>query len=80
MNNASLQIVAAPTRADAFRYWLRLGFVSFGGPAGQIASGDRSPREAYSRPLTLSPQARMIADSTSSATASNSLEPRITWR
>src|SRR6266511_5956001 len=22
---------------EAFRYWLRLGFVSFGGPAGQIA-------------------------------------------
>jgi chromate transporter len=27
----------APTRAEAFRYWLKLGFVSFGGPAGQIA-------------------------------------------
>jgi chromate transporter len=26
-----------PTRAEAFRYWLRLGFISFGGPAGQIA-------------------------------------------
>ena len=26
-----------PTRAEAFRYWLKLGFVSFGGPAGQIA-------------------------------------------
>ncbi|MDN3922643.1 chromate efflux transporter [Roseateles violae] len=25
------------TRAQAFRYWLRLGFISFGGPAGQIA-------------------------------------------
>jgi chromate transporter len=23
--------------ADAFRYWLRLGFINFGGPAGQIA-------------------------------------------
>jgi len=28
---------AMPTRAQAFRYWLGLGFVSFGGPAGQIA-------------------------------------------
>ncbi len=31
---------AAPapvTLAQAFRYWLRLGFISFGGPAGQIA-------------------------------------------
>jgi len=27
----------APTRDEAFRYWLRLGFISFGGPAGQIA-------------------------------------------
>src|ERR1700693_2282564 len=23
--------------AEAFRYWVRLGFISFGGPAGQIA-------------------------------------------
>jgi chromate transporter len=27
----------APTRAEAFAYWLRLGCLSFGGPAGQIA-------------------------------------------
>ena len=27
----------SPTRAQAFAYWLKLGFVSFGGPAGQIA-------------------------------------------
>ena len=26
-----------PTRGEAFRYWFRLGFISFGGPAGQIA-------------------------------------------
>jgi chromate transporter len=26
-----------PTRAQAFAYWLKLGVVSFGGPAGQIA-------------------------------------------
>ena len=26
-----------PARADAFRFWLKLGFISFGGPAGQIA-------------------------------------------
>jgi len=25
------------SRAEAFRYWLKLGFISFGGPAGQIA-------------------------------------------
>lgn len=28
----------APSFADAFRFWLRLGFISFGGPAGQIAT------------------------------------------
>src|SRR5512133_994416 len=27
----------APTPGEAFRYWLKLGFISFGGPAGQIA-------------------------------------------
>jgi len=27
----------APTLGQAFWYWLRLGFISFGGPAGQIA-------------------------------------------
>src|SRR5690349_6708899 len=26
-----------PTRTEAFRYWLKLGVISFGGPAGQIA-------------------------------------------
>jgi len=25
------------TFAEAFRFWLKLGFISFGGPAGQIA-------------------------------------------
>ena len=28
---------AAPSFAEAFRFWLKLGFISFGGPAGQIA-------------------------------------------
>ncbi len=28
---------AAPTFWQSFAYWLRLGFISFGGPAGQIA-------------------------------------------
>jgi chromate transporter len=27
----------APSFAEAFRFWLKLGFVSFGGPTGQIA-------------------------------------------
>ena len=26
-----------PTFSEAFRFWLRLGFISFGGPAGQIS-------------------------------------------
>ena len=30
-------IPRAPTRAEALRYWFRLGCLSFGGPAGQIA-------------------------------------------
>lgn len=27
----------APSLGEAFRYWLKLGFISFGGPAGQIS-------------------------------------------
>lgn len=30
-------LLAPVTLAQAFRYWLKLGFISFGGPAGQIA-------------------------------------------
>jgi chromate transporter len=29
--------VRHPSFAEAFRFWLKLGFISFGGPAGQIA-------------------------------------------
>jgi len=29
--------VTTPTFAEAFRFWLKLGFISFGGPGGQIA-------------------------------------------
>jgi len=29
--------LTAPSRQEAFRFWLKLGFISFGGPAGQIA-------------------------------------------
>ena len=29
--------IALPTEAQAFRFWLKLGTISFGGPAGQIA-------------------------------------------
>jgi chromate transporter len=34
---APLERPAHPTLREAFRYWLKLGFISFGGPAGQIA-------------------------------------------
>jgi chromate transporter len=40
LNTAIEQPLAAPTRVtfgEAFRFWLKLGFISFGGPAGQIA-------------------------------------------
>ena len=29
--------VVRPTELEATRFWLKLGFISFGGPAGQIA-------------------------------------------
>jgi chromate transporter len=29
--------LGVPTFGEAFRFWLKLGFISFGGPAGQIA-------------------------------------------
>jgi hypothetical protein len=34
---AALERPAPPTFAEALGYWLKLGFISFGGPAGQIA-------------------------------------------
>ena len=37
MSATDLPAPPAPTRAEALRYWLKLGFLSFGGPAGQIA-------------------------------------------
>src|SRR3989442_9809844 len=33
----SKQLPAPVSFGEAFRYWLKLGFISFGGPAGQIA-------------------------------------------
>ena len=35
--NAEEPAVPVLTRAEAFAFWLKLGFISFGGPAGQIA-------------------------------------------
>src|SRR5213075_183585 len=38
MNNArGDEAPPAPTRGEALRYWWKLGWISFGGPAGQIA-------------------------------------------
>ncbi len=37
IHKSPLTETAKPVFAAAFRYWLKLGFISFGGPAGQIA-------------------------------------------
>jgi len=40
MDASNTEITRAPDRvsfAEAFRFWLKLGFISFGGPTGQIA-------------------------------------------
>jgi len=39
MSNAAIPTTAppTPTLGEAFKYWLKLGFISFGGPAGQIS-------------------------------------------
>lgn len=37
MQNLTSERPAHPSFWEAFRYWLKLGFISFGGPAGQIA-------------------------------------------
>ena len=37
MANLNSTTPPAPTLSEAFWYWLKLGFISIGGPAGQIA-------------------------------------------
>lgn len=37
VNRAARGRQSAPSFAEAFRFWLKLGFISFGGPTGQIA-------------------------------------------
>ena len=39
MTDAAIPTTAppTPTLGEAFKYWLKLGFISFGGPAGQIS-------------------------------------------
>lgn len=37
MNNTPQQAPPVPGFREAFLYWLKLGFISFGGPAGQIS-------------------------------------------
>lgn len=36
-DSSTLHAPSAPTFGEAFRFWLKLGFISFGGPTGQIA-------------------------------------------
>ncbi len=38
MDAKTSETPAIPTLKEAFWYWLKLGFISFGGPAGQIAT------------------------------------------
>ena len=37
IKNIAIQQQPPISFSDAFRFWLKLGFISFGGPAGQIA-------------------------------------------
>jgi chromate transporter len=32
------QPISVPSKSQAFWFWVKLGFISFGGPAGQIAT------------------------------------------
>ena len=42
---------AHPTFAEAFRFWAKLGFISFGGPAGQIAIEKTDNTSAQDNPV-----------------------------
>src|SRR3954466_6567416 len=44
---AGVSAPAPPTFKEALRFWLKLGFVSFGGPAGQIEIMHRELVERY---------------------------------
>ncbi|MDO9243347.1 MAG: chromate transporter, partial [Rhodocyclaceae bacterium] len=34
---AASAVPPTPTLGEAFKYWLKLGFIAFGGPVGQIS-------------------------------------------
>ena len=37
VDGAPLESIRHPSFGEAFLFWLKLGFISFGGPTGQIA-------------------------------------------
>jgi rhodanese-related sulfurtransferase len=47
LESAGLSAPPSPTFREALRFWLKLGFISFGGPAGQIAIMHRELVERF---------------------------------
>ena len=68
-------VTSHPSFGEAFRFWLKLGFISFGGPTGQIAimQTELVEKKKLDQSVAISPCAEFLHASArpGSATASH---------
>ena len=60
--NKEAGVTKPPSFAEAFRFWLKLGFISFGGPTGQIAimQTELVEKREMDQPVAISARAELL--------------------